>query len=257
MRAPHTELPTIAADLLDRLRAQRPRVHCITNSVAQAFTANVLLAAGAVPSMTVDPEEIADFVAGADALLVNLGTLDPERRQATGIAVEVATSKRKPWVLDPVFIDRTPRRAAARAGAGRARADGDPLQPRRIRNTCRCGGGTRSPRHLRARSRHGGRGHRRLRSRHRRIATCGHRQRRSDDGAHHRDGLRGLGLGRRSACCRATMPGQRLLRRCCGSALPAMWRHGLRPGPARSPSPCSMCLHRLDAETLITHARIT
>ena len=29
-----------------------PRVHCITNAVAQNFTANVLLAAGAVPSMT-------------------------------------------------------------------------------------------------------------------------------------------------------------------------------------------------------------
>ena len=85
MHAPR-ELPHIAADVLARIRAQRPRVHCITNSVAQNFTANMLLAAGAVPSMTLAVEEIADFVAGADALLVNLGTLDPERRAAIDLA---------------------------------------------------------------------------------------------------------------------------------------------------------------------------
>ena len=49
--------------LLDRLRARGPRVHCITNDVAQNFTANVLLAAGCVPSMTLSREEIAGFVA--------------------------------------------------------------------------------------------------------------------------------------------------------------------------------------------------
>ena len=75
-----SELPGIAGDLLARMRARRPRVHCITNAVAQNFTANVLLAAGAIPSMTIAPDEIAEFVARADALLVNLGTFDAERR---------------------------------------------------------------------------------------------------------------------------------------------------------------------------------
>jgi len=102
----------MAAELLSRLREQRPRVHCITNAVAQTFTANVLLAAGAVPSMTIDAEEVADFVTGADALLVNLGTFDAGRRAATGIAIETANNNGKPWVLDPVFIDRTARRSA-------------------------------------------------------------------------------------------------------------------------------------------------
>jgi hydroxyethylthiazole kinase len=98
------------------LRARSPRVHCITNAVAQNFTANVLLAIGAVPSMTLSTEEIGAFVARADALLVNLGTLDPERREATAIAVENATRRNVPWVLDPVFIDRSaPRAAFARA----------------------------------------------------------------------------------------------------------------------------------------------
>ena len=105
------ELPQIAA-LLERLRAQAPRVHCITNAVAQNFTANALLAIGAVPSMTLSPEEIGPFVARSDALLVNLGTFDRERREATEIAVKTAARANVPWVLDPVFIDRTPPRAA-------------------------------------------------------------------------------------------------------------------------------------------------
>jgi hydroxyethylthiazole kinase len=101
-----------AAALIGRLRARAPKVHCITNAVAQNFTANVLLAVGGVPSMTLSPEEIAPFVARADALLVNLGTFDRERREATEIAVETAGQEEVPWVLDPVFIDRAPPRAA-------------------------------------------------------------------------------------------------------------------------------------------------
>src|SRR5579862_7363023 len=82
------DLAEFAATLIERLRARAPRVHCITNSVAQAFTANVLLAAGAVPSMTLSADEIGSFVASADALLVNLGTLDKERREAVAAALE-------------------------------------------------------------------------------------------------------------------------------------------------------------------------
>jgi hydroxyethylthiazole kinase len=101
----------IAATVLQRIRAQSPRVHCITNTVAQQFTANVLLAAGAVPSMTLSPQEIGTFVAGADALLVNLGTFDVERRAAVETALRAAAAHGKPWLLDPVFIERSPARA--------------------------------------------------------------------------------------------------------------------------------------------------
>jgi hydroxyethylthiazole kinase len=105
------ELPQDAAALLERLRAQRPRVHCITNAVAQNFTANVLLAAGCVPSMTLSGEEVAAFVARSQALLVNLGTFDRERRAATQLALDAARQGNVPWVLDPVFIDRSAARA--------------------------------------------------------------------------------------------------------------------------------------------------
>src|SRR4051794_38080960 len=106
------ELPHITADILARLRVRAPRVHCITNSVAQTFTANTLLAVGAIPSMTLAADEIGTFVARADALLVNLGTFDAERRAATAAALDVVGERRTPWVLDPVFVDRSAERAA-------------------------------------------------------------------------------------------------------------------------------------------------
>src|SRR5262249_10679111 len=102
MRDPDTahastgDLAAASADVLERLRARHPRVHCITNAVAQNFTANVLLAAGARPSMTIAPEEIGAFVAGADALLVNLGTFDRERRGATPTAPQAAAPQGRP-----------------------------------------------------------------------------------------------------------------------------------------------------------------
>src|SRR3954468_18628912 len=118
MRAPQSERntssdwPAITADILERLRERRPRVHCITNAVAQTFTANMLLAVGAVPSITIALKEVRAFAARADAVLINLGTFDPERQKASLAAIGVANKAGIPWVLDPVFIDRSPPRAA-------------------------------------------------------------------------------------------------------------------------------------------------
>jgi len=124
MRSPDEFSPralvSAAADVLQQLRARSPSVHCITNAVAQNFTANVLLALGCVPSMTLSAGEIGDFVARSDALLVNLGTFDRERREASEIAVDSARRGNVPWVLDPVFVDRSaPRAGFARVLLGR------------------------------------------------------------------------------------------------------------------------------------------
>lgn len=102
--------PETVFTALDRVRRQQPRVHAITNAVAQSFTANVLLALGAVPSMTLAPDEVAGFVAGADALLINLGTLDETRRAAIPLAIEAARNAGRPICIDPVFADRSPQR---------------------------------------------------------------------------------------------------------------------------------------------------
>jgi hydroxyethylthiazole kinase len=109
--APDTrDLPAQAGALLARLRSERTRVHAITNAAAQVFTANLLLAAGGIPSLTVAPGEVADFTSRSGALLVNLGTLDTERRAGIPSALAAAKAGRKPWVLDPVFVDASPLR---------------------------------------------------------------------------------------------------------------------------------------------------
>ena len=95
---------------LRRLRERRPRIHVLTSPVAQTFTANMLLAVGATPSMTIAPEEVPAFVASADGLLVNLGMLDRVRRDSSLTAIEVAKEAGVPWVLDPVKIQISPSR---------------------------------------------------------------------------------------------------------------------------------------------------
>lgn len=105
-------LPTAAtaAALLARVREQRPRVHCLMNTVVQKFTADGITVVGGIPSMTSSRDEIADFVAKADALTINLGTLDAERRTVIRLAVDVANAQGKPWIMDPVHCDYSPGR---------------------------------------------------------------------------------------------------------------------------------------------------
>lgn len=96
--------PEAAALQLERVRARTPLVHCLTNSVVTAFTANALLALGAAPAMVVAAEEVAEFAAIASALLVNIGTLDAPQARAMELAVEAAVRAGTPWVLDPVAV---------------------------------------------------------------------------------------------------------------------------------------------------------
>lgn len=106
---------------LDALRRDRPRVHAITNAVAMSFSANILLAAGAHPSMTHDPREVAAFTRRARALSINIGTLDDTRREAIPLAIDAATEAGIPWVLDPVMASASePRMETARALARRS-----------------------------------------------------------------------------------------------------------------------------------------
>ena len=106
------DFPQRAAEMLQRLRGATPRVHCLMNTVVQKLVADGLSALGAIPSMTSSVDEVSSFVATADALVVNLGTLDDQRRQAIRLALDTAHDKAKPWVLDPAHCDYSPPRAA-------------------------------------------------------------------------------------------------------------------------------------------------
>jgi hydroxyethylthiazole kinase len=109
---PDRDLAADAGASLELIRSRCPRIHCLTNTVAQTLTANLLLAAGASPAMSMALDEIDDMVAHSGALVVNLGTLDDARRAAMTRAVAIAGEHHKPWVLDPVMVDRSPVRLA-------------------------------------------------------------------------------------------------------------------------------------------------
>lgn len=96
------------SELLEKLRANRPLVHVLTNDVVQEITADVLLAAGASPAMVVAPEESGTFAGIADGLLINIGTPTAERIRAMNLAVDAANEKQTPWVLDPVAAGGIP-----------------------------------------------------------------------------------------------------------------------------------------------------
>ncbi len=89
-------------DAWTELQTQQPLVHCITNSVAANYSANVLLAAGASPAMIDNPFEAESFASIAAALSINLGTPTSEQMQAMQISAQTASTKNTPWVLDPV-----------------------------------------------------------------------------------------------------------------------------------------------------------
>lgn len=107
-----TEIQEIREDLESiksfvEVLQNKPRVHCIVNDVAMAMTANVLLAVGAQPSMTHDPFEINAFTESANALSINLGMLNNDKRRAIRIAAKCANKKNIPWVLDATLIERS------------------------------------------------------------------------------------------------------------------------------------------------------
>lgn len=100
------------ASLLARVRERRPRVHCLTSPVALELSANVLLAVGAVPSLTANAGSVRDLVAASGALVVNLGMLGPVCQEAILIAVATAGELDRPWLLDPVKVELSGQRLA-------------------------------------------------------------------------------------------------------------------------------------------------
>ena len=66
------------------------------------YTANALLACGASPVMEHAKERIEEMVLIANALVLNIGTLEPEWVQAMDLSAEKASRRRIPVVLDPV-----------------------------------------------------------------------------------------------------------------------------------------------------------
>ena len=89
-------------NILKTLRHRNPLVICITNDVVRTFTANGLLAIGASPVMSECSEDLKDLILHASALLINIGTLTPDKVNYYNDAIALAKKYEVPIVLDPV-----------------------------------------------------------------------------------------------------------------------------------------------------------
>ena len=96
----------IWADVL-AVRTQRPLVHSITNLVVMNYNANFLLAMGASPVMAHAHEEVRDMAAIAQALVLNIGTLEPYWIESMRQALAIAAQRGIKTVLDPVGAGAT------------------------------------------------------------------------------------------------------------------------------------------------------
>jgi hydroxyethylthiazole kinase len=93
--------------LLNEIRRKKPLILHITNQVTLSFLANGVLAAGGSPMMVHSEEEVAEAVRFADALVINIGTLEPALARSMITAAKVAASRGIPVVIDPVAVGMT------------------------------------------------------------------------------------------------------------------------------------------------------
>lgn len=99
--------------MITELKAKNPIVHCITNHVVSNFQANGLLALGASPIMGEAPEEAEELAALADAVALNIGTLNSSSLKSMLLAGKTANRLGIPVVLDPVGVGASRFRAQA------------------------------------------------------------------------------------------------------------------------------------------------
>lgn len=92
-------------EMLGAVRERNPLVQCITNFVTVNDCANILLAAGASPTMAQDIREVEEAVARANGLVCNLGAIDLVDSMI--LAGKRANELNIPVVLDPVAAGGT------------------------------------------------------------------------------------------------------------------------------------------------------
>ncbi|RJP94255.1 MAG: hydroxyethylthiazole kinase [Desulfobacteraceae bacterium] len=96
------DMKQATTDLIEKIRATSPLVHNITNFVVMNSSANILLAVGASPVMAHSMDEVEEMTGLADALVLNIGTLQSDWVESMILAGKAANRKGIPVVLDPV-----------------------------------------------------------------------------------------------------------------------------------------------------------
>ncbi|MBS1186828.1 MAG: thiM [Burkholderiaceae bacterium] len=110
---PNTSIAAYTIEALSSIRQTAPLIHNITNYVVMNSSANILLALGASPVMAHCRDEVEEMVSYAGALVLNIGTLQPDWVDAMIVAGKMANEKGVPVILDPVGAGATRLRTEA------------------------------------------------------------------------------------------------------------------------------------------------
>ncbi len=107
------DMKTRTIDFLGKIKKTAPLIHNITNFVVMNSSANILLAIGASPVMAHCRSEVTEMASIANAVVLNIGTLDEAWVESMILAGKTANSKGIPVILDPVGSGATALRTQA------------------------------------------------------------------------------------------------------------------------------------------------
>lgn len=91
-------------EICEKLKEEKPLIHCITNPISINQCANAVLAVGARPIMAEHPKEVREITDTAGALMLNLGNITDVRMTSMQISARTAKENGIPILLDAVGI---------------------------------------------------------------------------------------------------------------------------------------------------------
>lgn len=90
--------------IVTRIQEQKPLIHHLTNYVTAGDCANIAICFGASPVMADEISEMEEITGSADALVLNLGTINATKFLSMQKAQSAAHKKHIPIILDPVGV---------------------------------------------------------------------------------------------------------------------------------------------------------
>lgn len=92
-------------EILNLQEEKQPLIHCISSMVTMNDLAQGILSYNGNPIMALGIDEIGEITTRAEAVLIDLGTLDNNKIAAMEKSLRIASRKNKPVVLDAVGVD--------------------------------------------------------------------------------------------------------------------------------------------------------
>ena len=94
----------IINNIREKVKRERPLVHCITNPISINQCANAILAVGARAIMAEHSLEVREITGSSNALMLNIGNITDAKMESIMISANTAKENNIPIVLDAVGV---------------------------------------------------------------------------------------------------------------------------------------------------------